>query len=89
MNELDEIRMLVEQGKPMAKIFRVTEYYVVGMSGYPDISGVYSTAKLGDDALKAVMTVWKSRGGTVMCRTIDTGEWAPIAYRELDKPQGT
>lgn len=57
---------------------RNVEYQVVGMKGSPKVSGIYSTADRGDDALLGAQAVQRARGGTILRREIDIGPWRTL-----------
>lgn len=54
---------------------QVTEYRVTNMTGRPTVSGIYSTARLGRDALQLARNAQRSRGGSIEARTIVTSDW--------------
>lgn len=58
----------------------VVEYKVINMNGYPHTSGVYTTAQLGDDALRHALAIQAARGGEILFRTITQTPWTPYKF---------
>lgn len=60
----------------------IVEYRVINMKGQPRTSGVYSTALLGDDALKDALATQAARGGNIEFRTITQTPWTPYRFTQ-------
>lgn len=51
------------------------QYRVVGMRGRPSVTGVYSSAEFGPDALRRALAALAARGGRLQRREVSTGAW--------------